>query len=193
MAIAAFASDDSRALLKPKARSDLSVTFGLRVGLTVDCVLVTVGASDDEGCVVGCSDMFYGSPTNLVSPGLPRSMADGWETARRRDDGNDWVTLRLAGAGIVRFVELDTSNLKGNAPGWASVSGRETYGEWVPLLPKTRLQPDTRHRFALPDGPEISEARLDIYPDGGLARLRLFGRLTEAGRTNLKARFDKTR
>jgi allantoicase len=129
----------------------------------------------------------------VLSPGLAAHQAEGWETARRRDDGNDWLTLRLAGAGIVRFAELDTSNLKGNAPGWASVSGRDTYGEWVPLLPKTRLQPDTRHRFALKDGPEVTEARLDIYPDGGLARLRLYGRLTEAGRTNVKARFAKTR
>ncbi|WP_372670601.1 allantoicase [Amycolatopsis kentuckyensis] len=152
-----------------------------------------LAALENGAVVTGCSNKFYSSPNNLLSPGLAAHQAEGWETARRRDDGNDWVTLRLAGAGIVRFAELDTSNLKGNAPGWASVSGRGTYGEWVELLPKTRLQPDTRHRFALKDGPEVTEARLDIYPDGGLARLRLFGRLTEAGRTNLKARYAKTR
>ncbi|MEV7041004.1 allantoicase [Amycolatopsis sp. NPDC051061] len=152
-----------------------------------------LAALENGALVTGCSNKFYSSPNNLLSPGLAAHQAEGWETARRRDDGNDWVTLRLAGAGIVRFAELDTSNLKGNAPGWASVSGRDTYGEWVTLLPKTRLQPDTRHRFALKEGPEVTEARLDIYPDGGLARLRLFGRLTEAGRTNLKARFSKTR
>jgi allantoicase len=152
-----------------------------------------LAALENGALVTGCSNKFYSSPNNLLSPGLAAHQAEGWETARRRDDGNDWVTLRLAGAGIVRFAELDTSNLKGNAPGWASVSGRDTYGEWVTLLPKTRLQPDTRHRFALKEGPEVTEARLDIYPDGGLARLRLFGRLTEAGRTNVKARFSKTR
>ncbi|NBH04682.1 allantoicase [Amycolatopsis sp. SID8362] len=159
----------------------------------LDLDALDLAALENGAVVTGCSNKFYSSPNNLLSPGLAAHQAEGWETARRRDDGNDWVTLRLAGAGHVRFAELDTSNLKGNAPGWASVSGRDTYGEWVDLLPKTRLQPDTRHRFALKDGPEVTEARLDIYPDGGLARLRLFGRLTEAGRTNLKARFAKTR
>jgi allantoicase len=159
----------------------------------LDLDALDLAALENGALVTGCSNRFYSSPNNMLSPGLAAHQAEGWETARRRDDGNDWVTLRLAGAGIVRFVELDTSNLKGNAPGWASVSGRGIYGEWADLLPKTRLQPDTRHRFALKDGPEITEARLDIYPDGGLARLRLFGRLTEAGRANLKARFAKTR
>jgi allantoicase len=159
----------------------------------LDLDALDLAALENGALVTGCSNKFYSSPNNVLSPGLAAHQAEGWETARRRDDGNDWLTLRLAGAGIVRFAELDTSNLKGNAPGWASVSGRGIYGEWADLLPKTRLQPDTRHRFALKDGPEITEARLDIYPDGGLARLRLFGRLTEAGRTNLKARFAKTR
>jgi allantoicase len=159
----------------------------------LDLDALDLAALENGALVTGCSNMFYSSPNNMLSPGLAAHQAEGWETARRRDGGNDWVTFRLAGAGTVRFAELDTSNLKGNAPGWASISGRDTYGEWVELLPKTRLQPDTRHRFALPDGPEVMEARLDIYPDGGLARLRLFGRLTEAGRANVKARFAKTR
>jgi allantoicase len=159
----------------------------------LDLDALDLAALENGALVTGCSNMFYSSPNNMLSPGLAAHQAEGWETARRRDDGNDWATFRLAGAGTVRFVELDTSNLKGNAPGWASISGRDTYGEWVDLLPKTRLQADTRHRFAVPDGPEVTEARLDIYPDGGLARLRLFGRLTEAGRTNVKARFAKTR
>ncbi|WP_328614404.1 allantoicase [Amycolatopsis sp. NBC_00355] len=159
----------------------------------LDLDALDLASLENGALVTGCSNMFYSSPNNMLSPGLAAHQAEGWETARRRDDGNDWATFRLAGAGTVRFVELDTSNLKGNAPGWASISGRDTYGEWVELLPKTRLQPDTRHRFAVPDGPEVTEARLDIYPDGGLARLRLFGRLTEAGRANVKARFAKTR
>src|SRR4029079_19630946 len=56
-----------------------------------------LAAMEMGAAVVGASHMFYGSRTNLVSPGLPRSMADGWETARRRDDGNDWVAVRLGG------------------------------------------------------------------------------------------------
>ncbi|WP_033294798.1 allantoicase [Amycolatopsis jejuensis] len=151
-----------------------------------------LAALENGAVVTGCSDMFYSSPSNMFSPGLAAHQAEGWETARRRDDGNDWATVRLAGAGVVRFAELDTSNLKGNAPGWASVSGRLDDGEWVALLPRTRLQPDTRHRFALADGPEITEARLDIYPDGGLARLRLFGELSTRGRETLTTKFSDT-
>jgi allantoicase len=152
-----------------------------------------LAALENGAVVTGCSDKFYSSPNNLLLPGLAANQAEGWETARRRDDGNDWVTLRLAGPGIIRFAELDTGNLRGNAPGWASVSGRDTYGDWTELLPRTRLQPDTRHRFALADGPEVAEARLDIYPDGGLARLRLFGALTDRGRNLVTARFQKSR
>jgi allantoicase len=115
-------------------------------------------------------------------------MGEGWETARRRDDANDWVTVRLAGQGVVRLAELDTTHFKGNAPGWAALSGLAGE-EWVELLPKTRLQPDTRHRFPLAGGPEITHVRMDVYPDGGMARLRLHGALTDAGRRDLVLRW----
>ena len=76
-------------------------------------------------------------------------MGEGWETARRRDDGNDWVEVRLAAPGVVRLAELDTSHFKGNAPGWASCPGprRGATGDGVRPAARTRLQPDTRHRF----------------------------------------------
>jgi len=129
--------------------------------------------------VIDCSDMFYGSPGNLLAPGSATHMGEGWETARRRDDGNDWVVVALARAGYVRIAELDTSHFVHNAPGWASLRGRESgSGEWFELLPRTRLLPDTRHRFRM-DAPPATEVRLDIYPDGGMARLRLFGEVSD--------------
>ena len=70
--------------------------------------------------------MFYSSPNNLIMPGPPASMGDGWETARRRDDGNDWVEVRLACAGRIDVAELDTSCFIGNAPGWASSATAQT-------------------------------------------------------------------
>ncbi|PXY27126.1 allantoicase [Prauserella muralis] len=149
-----------------------------------------LAALENGAAVTACSDMFYSSPGNLLAPGLAANQAEGWETARRRDGGNDWVVVRLAGSGIVRFAELDTSNLRGNAPGWASLSGSVDGETWFELLPKTRLQPDTRHRFAVPEQREASHVRLDIYPDGGLARLRLFGGLTERGRKEIAERFS---
>jgi allantoicase len=160
----------------------------------LDLDALDLAALENGAVFTGCSNMFYSSPNNLFSPGLAAHQAEGWETARRREDGNDWVTVRLAGAGVIRFADLDTSNLRGNAPGWASLSGSNDGGDsWFELLPRTRLQPDTRHRFALTEAREATDVRLDIYPDGGMARLRLFGGLTEQGRKTLTARFDTTR
>jgi allantoicase len=161
---------------------------------------VDLAALENGGLVIGCSNMFYGSPNNLISPGLVRSMGEGWETARRRDDGNDWVLVRLAAAGVVRLAELDTSYFKGNAPGAGSLSGFDaTSGgdiedreAWFDVLPRTDLQPDTRHRFLVKNGHRATHVRMDIYPDGGMARLRLFGDLAAAGRADLSARWSAT-
>lgn len=153
--------------------------------------LVDLAAAEHGGRIVGCSNGYYGNPGNLLLPGLARSMGEGWETARRRDDGNDWVLVRLGLPGTVKVAELDTSYFKGNAPGWARLTASSTVdasapvdgddGPWVELLPRTRLQPDTRHRFLVPDPSYATHVRLDIYPDGGMARLRLYGAPANTG------------
>jgi allantoicase len=158
---------------------------------------VDLAALENGGRVVGCSNIFYSSPNNLVSPGQARMMGEGWETARRRDDGNDWVIVRLAGDGVVRLAELDTMYFKGNAPGAASLSGFDGLagGElddpsaWFEILPKRRLEPDTRHRFLIDGAHHATHVRMDIYPDGGMARLRLFGALSAEGRSDLGLRW----
>ncbi|HWN31990.1 MAG TPA: allantoicase [Pseudonocardia sp.] len=155
-----------------------------------------LAALEHGGVVLDCSNRFYSAPNNLLLPGPTRSMAEGWETARRRDDGNDWVQVKLAGEGRIRIAELDTSYNLHNAPGWASLRGRSGGGEWFELLGRTPLRPDTRHRFLLPGGDSTApadEVRLDVYPDGGMARLRLFGALTEAGRAELGRRWTEAR
>ena len=145
---------------------------------------IDLAALENGAVVTGCSNMFYSSPANLLLPGQARVMGDGWETSRRRDQANDWVEVRLACAGTVEVVELDTSHFVGNAPGWASLGSDS--GD---LLPRTALQPDTRHRFAVPDGPVTGQVRLDIYPDGGMARLRVTGKPTTQARAALAERF----
>jgi allantoicase len=152
----------------------------------LDAGALDLAALANGGAVTGCSNMFYSSPTNLISPGEARVMGEGWETARRRDDGNDWVELALAGPGVVRLAELDTRYFVGNAPGWASLHSTDDGGE---LLPRTRLQPDTRHLFRLPATPEVSGVRLDVFPDGGLARVRLYGELSARGLAELGRRW----
>jgi len=145
---------------------------------------IDLAALENGAVVTGCSNMFYSSPSNLLLPGQARVMGDGWETSRRRDQANDWVEVRLACAGSVEVVELDTSHFVGNAPGWATLGG-----DAGDLLPRTALQPDTRHRFAVPGGPVTAQVRLDIYPDGGMARLRVTGRPTAQARAALAERF----
>jgi allantoicase len=154
----------------------------------LDAGPVDLAALENGALVTGVSDEFYGRPTQLIGPGLARSMGEGWETRRRRGEGNDWVEITLACEGVVTLAELDTTWFIGNAPGTASVTGLTGEGE-VALLPRTRLQPDTRHRFVLPDAPGVARVRLDVFPDGGMARLRLWGRPTAAGRAALGRRW----
>lgn len=156
-------------------------------GLTVD-----LAALENGGRVTGCSNLFYSSPDNILAPGMPRHQAEGWETARRRDDGNDWVVVELAAPGVLRLAEIDTTHLKFNAPGWVALSGQDARvsQDWFPVLATTRVQPDGRHHFRLDSDKPITHVRLDIYPDGGIGRLRLWGDLTPDGEQALRERWD---
>ena len=116
-------------------------------------------------------------------------MGDGWETARRRGPGNDWVVFALGHAGVVDRVEVDTAFFKGNYPDSvmiqatrqesASIDSLEQDSrEWAVLLPQSKLGMDQQHFFeSLESVDTISHVRMNIYPDGGVSRLRLFGRL----------------
>ncbi|MFE6281751.1 allantoicase [Streptomyces sp. NPDC057877] len=157
-----------------------------------------VVALENGGQVEDASNLFYSPATNTLQPGRSRKMDDGWETRRRRDQGNDWIRYRLVSRAEIRAIEIDTAYLKGNSAGWASVSVRDG-GEgasggddaWREALPRTRLQPDTNHRFVLPTPVTGTHARVDIFPDGGISRLRLFGSLTEDGARRLVARHQE--
>jgi allantoicase len=145
---------------------------------------VDLAALENGGDVVACSDMFYASARNLLMPGRARVTADGWENARRRTGGNDFVTVRLAGPGRLRRVVVDTSCFIGNAPDSVLVRGVDARlrdlddpEAWVDLVPRIRVQPDTRHQLAVEAAEPVTHVRLDVYPDGGLARLRVLGEL----------------
>jgi allantoicase len=161
------------------------------VGAVLDVASLEAG-----GRVLACSDMFFGPKHNLILPGASRSMADGWETRRRRGPGNDWVIVELTGAAELERVEIDTSHFKGNAPGACLLEGLDAsagepsvahriaddHGLWRELLPKTKVHPHTRHVYVeelAPVGP-VTHLRLSVFPDGGVARLRAYGRLTRA-------------
>ena len=147
---------------------------------------VDLAATLHGGRILGCSNGFYSAPANVLAPGRSSVMSDGWETARRRDAGNDWIEVELAGAGTLHSVVIDTSRFVGNAPGAAMLSDADTGEE---LLPRTRLTPDTEHRFKIGPGSPVRRVRLDVYPDGGLSRLRVLGELTAQARAELGSRW----
>ena len=140
------------------------------------------------GRALYCNDEHFGSMHNLNLDGRGVDMGDGWETARRRVPGNDWAVLKLGHAGIVDEVVIDTAHFKGNYPDRVSLKAALAEGtptalareseQWPVLLPEQKLDADSEHVFSVaPDIGPVSHVRLSIFPDGGVSRLRLFGRL----------------
>jgi allantoicase len=153
---------------------------------------IDLAAVEHGGWVIVSSDMFFGSRNNLILPGRSTGMHDGWETRRRRGPGHDWCIVRLGAAGKISRIEVDTSHFKGNFPESCSLEictaprgliDPTALGAlpWKEILTRTKLQADSRHVYEkeLLDSGEATHARFHIYPDGGVARLRLFGTLAE--------------
>jgi allantoicase len=149
---------------------------------------VDLAAVEHGGLVLSCSDMFFGHRHNLIMPGRALNMSDGWETKRRRGPGHDWTIIRLGTRGRIRRIEVDTAHFKGNFPESCSLEGCDAKGEmeddksaasfaWQEILPRTLLQAHTRHFFEaeLKGMGPLSHLRFNIYPDGGVSRLRVYG------------------
>jgi allantoicase len=153
---------------------------------------IDLAAIGHGGYVVDTSDRFFGEPRNMLMPGAAANMGDGWETRRRRGPGHDWAVVHAGIPGVITRIHLDTAHFKGNYPDSASVEAAvmpeerggvsadvatRTIADWKLVLPDTKLHPDNLHRFE----PEIvpgllaSHVRLNIYPDGGVSRFRVFG------------------
>ncbi len=150
--------------------------------------LIDLVALRHGGRVVDCNDMHFGSPENLLAPGRGVDMGDGWETRRRREPGNDWAIIALGHRGEIRRITVDTANFKGNYPDRCSIEGADLDGmddagalddsvKWRSLLPEQKLQMDREHIFdsELAGSGPITHIRFNIFPDGGVSRLRLFG------------------
>jgi allantoicase len=149
---------------------------------------VDLAAIEHGGRVLAASDEFFSAPENLLMPGASTGMHDGWETRRRRGPGHDWVVIRLGRRGRIARVEIDTHHFKGNYPESASleVADAPEAGDalpvesaWTEVLALTRLDPDDTHAFAPPriQPADATHARLRIYPDGGVSRLRVYGEI----------------
>lgn len=149
--------------------------------------VIDLFALEHGGRAIACSDEHFGSMHNLNVAGRGINMGDGWETARRRGPGHDWVVVALGHAGVIEKATVDTAHFKGNYPDRVALHGAMFDGDasnddprWRLLLPESKLEMDAVHEFTelLPIGP-VSHVRMSIFPDGGVSRLRLFGHAME--------------
>jgi len=145
------------------------------------------------GQALACNNMHFGDMHNLLANRPVANMGDGWETRRRREPGNDWVILKLGRRGKICRVEVDTAFFRGNHPARCTLKGADLGGmaadqaalaalaaasvDWPVILPAISLGPDQLHVFErqLRAAGQVSHVRLDIFPDGGVARLHLLG------------------
>lgn len=139
------------------------------------------------GRVLSCSDDFFAEKENLLkaTPAVfdpdrytdRGKWMDGWESRRKRVPGHDVCTVQLGIPGVIRGFEVDTSFFTGNYPEYCSIEGSSDGGTtWKSLVPKTPLQGNTRNVIPnMGSLDRITHLRLHSYPDGGIARLRVYG------------------
>jgi allantoicase len=142
---------------------------------------------------LACSDQYFAHMDQILDPEPPANMGSGWETRRKRDGGDrDWLVLKMAEAGTLECIEVDTAFFKGNFPDrfalhglcWPNAEAPRLAGSdhWVEVLPPTRLSADAVHRFdALAAAGPFTHLKLTIFPDGGVSRLRAFGQPAALG------------
>lgn len=149
--------------------------------------LTDLAAALSGGWVVATNNEHFGRASTLLLPGRGADMGDGWETRRRREPGHDWAIIALAGPGILERVEVDTAWFKGNFPDSCSLQAACMSAAtpqtlvtqsmfWPELLAPQKLTADANHLFSLAAGPVVTHVRFNIFPDGGVSRLRLLGR-----------------
>jgi allantoicase len=151
---------------------------------------IDLAAAINGGQAIACNDMFFSAMSNLIMPHRGANMGDGWETKRNRTPNNrDWVILKLAHKGTVEKIVVDTCHFKGNYPDSCSIEFCTSdnddavikNGDWQALLPQQKLSADHEHEFAkeINTHSGITHVRLNIFPDGGISRLRLFGKINK--------------
>lgn len=155
---------------------------------------IDLASSLKGGRVLAFSNAHYGDYQRILAPERGLDMGDGWETRRLREPGNDWIIVQLGTRGMIDHFVVDTGFFKGNFPESCSIqaadlgplSGRlrpaivTSSMFWDEMLPRSALRADSEHVFAgnlLHDIGPVTHLKLNIYPDGGISRLRAFGRV----------------
>lgn len=139
-----------------------------------------LAALDNGAQLIGSSDDFYSSAKNTLQSGRPKNQGDGWENKRRRGQGNDYFVVQLCAAGTINSLEIDTTHYKGNAPAEVMVTAGSSAellkapGS-IELLARQVVQPDTPHRYITSCNQIVEAVRVDVFPDGGMGRFRVWG------------------
>jgi len=153
---------------------------------TVNLTSMLNGAS-----IVGCNNEHFGRAENVLSPGKGKNMGDGWETRRSRGKNFDWLIIKMGRTGKISKIEIDTHHFKGNYPDRCSVQGIfipkklsnnsivKKSNKWKTLVNKAKLHPHKKHNFKIktPKTNKVNYIRINIYPDGGISRIRTFGKV----------------
>jgi allantoicase len=156
--------------------------------------LVNLAAASNGAQAILCNDMFFSHMNNLIMPGRGENMGDGWETKRNRTPHNkDWVIIRLAHKGTIEKILIDTAHFKGNYPDSGMLEGCSMGKDeeknltdhpvnWSVILPNHKLSADKEHFFEeaqLENKGPFTHVRLNIFPDGGVSRLRVWGKIRD--------------
>ena len=153
---------------------------------TINLTSMLNGAS-----IVGCNNEHFGRAENVLSPGKGKNMGDGWETRRSRGKNFDWLIIKMGRTGKINKIEIDTHHFKGNYPDRCSVQGIfipkklsnnsivKKSNKWKTLVNKAKLHPHKKHNFKIktPKTNKVNYIRINIYPDGGISRIRTFGKV----------------
>lgn len=153
--------------------------------------MIDLASEKMGGKALSCSDDFFASMDNLLKSGRGIFIADkytdqgkwmdGWESRRKRTAGYDWCIVKLAVPGIIHGVDVDTNHFLGNHPPFCSIEAclvkddKLDQAQWTEILPKSPLNPGSQHFFRIKNDGSWSHVRLNIYPDGGVARLKVYG------------------
>ena len=143
----------------------------------------------DGASVIACNNEHFGKAENILAPGKAKNMGDGWETRRRRGKGNDWLILNSIDGSSIDKIEISTHHFKGNFPSYCSLQATylppksskqivNSSNKWKYLLKNTKLSANKTHTFknSLMKKEKINHVKINIFPDGGISRFRIFGK-----------------
>ena len=142
------------------------------------------------------TDDFFASANRIISPTEPVFKAgvfdkhgkwmDGWESRRKRTEGHDYIILKLGKSGKIKKVDVDTSHFNGNQPSMVSIEGANSSSDkisqlkWQFLLSKKKIKANSHHYFKVNSKKVFTHIKLNIFPDGGVARLKLYGSIVKS-------------